>query len=112
MTAVTAPPETAPLSLRIRRHGGAALVVVAGELDVSNLAQLRAAIDAAVERGASCIGLDLRHLDFLDATGLGVLIGARHRAAELGIALVVRRPGRAVRRVFDATGLGEYLLAR
>jgi stage II sporulation protein AA (anti-sigma F factor antagonist) len=53
--------------------------------------------------------LDLTALEFLDSTGLGVLIRANRDLREAGGALRVRSPQPQVRRVLDITGAGEWL---
>lgn len=104
------PTTTEPLQVWTRREGDDRVVVgIAGELDLSNHPQVRAALDKAIVAGPEVVELDLAELAFVDAAGLGVLIGCRRRAADRGVALVVRHPSEGVRRVLEATGLTEYL---
>jgi anti-sigma B factor antagonist len=63
-----------------------AVVVVSGELDCATADQLRAALTELLNRGnISAIGLDLRRLDFIDATGIGTLVIAQRISAQIGV---------------------------
>ncbi len=83
-------------------------VSVAGEIDVSNAPELRTAIDKALE-GASSLEVDLSQVPYIDSTGIGVLVGAAHRATELGVSLSVAHPQPNVARVLNLLGVGDEL---
>ena len=51
--------------------------------------------------------LDLRELDFIDSSGLGVLVGARRRLGEVAGTLEICGLRQPVRRVFEIAGLAE-----
>lgn len=105
------------MSLQIctKTNDAEAHVVVEGEVDVSNAAELRSAIDAALggEAGAvSRITVDLSEVSYMDSTGIGVLVGARNRASEAGVSLAVSNPQRNVARVLSLLGVDKELGAR
>ena len=52
------------------------VVLVDGEVDVSNADQLRDAIDARLEAGTTRVVVDLSDVPYIDSTGIGVLVGA------------------------------------
>lgn len=58
------------------------LVSVAGEVDISNVDALRDRIDLALEQPTAKITLDFANVSYIDSTGIGVLVGAAHHAAE------------------------------
>ena len=58
------------------------LIVVAGEVDISNADMLRSAIDLALEQPCESICLDFSDVAYIDSTGIGVLVGAAHAAAD------------------------------
>lgn len=84
-------------------------VRVAGEVDVSNAAELRQALDAALADDSSVIEADLADVPYIDSTGIGVLVGTAHRAKDKGASLVVTNPQRNVARVLDLLGVGAEL---
>ena len=72
--------------------GNVALFALGGSLDLATSPSLRAALLEAADRKDHEIVVDLSHIEFLDSTGLGALIGAHRRAAENGgsVRLVVQ----------------------
>jgi anti-anti-sigma factor len=76
-----------------------------GELDAAAAPSLAAALMRVVDNGVRRLVLDLRELVFLDAAGLGVIVGASMRLSALGGVLTVRSPSPMARRIFDVTGL-------
>lgn len=92
---------------------GGALVSVVGEVDVSCADELRAEIDAQLSQGIDGeLVVDLSQVPYIDSTGIGVLVGAAHRAQEAGGTLVVARPQRNVARVLGLLGVGGDLNIR
>ena len=53
--------------------------------------------------------VDLAGVPYLDSTGIGVLVGAAHRADEAGADLAVLNPQRNVARVLDMLGVSGEL---
>lgn len=88
------------------------VVLVDGEVDVSNADQLRDAIDARLEAGTTRVVVDLSDVPYIDSTGIGVLVGAAHRAGEKKVRLEVARPQRNVARVLGLLGVGADLNIR
>jgi anti-sigma B factor antagonist len=62
--------------------GETRVFVLHGSLDISTSPTVRAALVEAADRGQHEIIVDLTHLEFLDSTGLGALIGAHKRARD------------------------------
>jgi anti-sigma B factor antagonist len=87
----------------------AVTVAAEGEVDVSCASELRDAIDAALEGGATGVTIDLALVPYIDSTGIGVLVGAAHRGAEAGTTVRVANPQRNVRRVLDMLGVVHEL---
>lgn len=86
-----------------------ALLALHGRLDVHQAADVRLALVTAVERGAGELVVDLSGLVALDATGLGVLVGAHRRAQRAGRVLVLRDVPPAVARLLFLTRLDKVL---
>ena len=88
---------------------GGCRVAVSGEVDVSNASTLRDALDEQLSSGEGAIAIDLADVPYIDSTGIGVLVGAAHRAQEAGRTFVVARPQRNVARVLSLLGVSEEL---
>jgi len=84
---------------------------VDGELDLSCLSQFLVAIDDALETEPAVIELDLRHLGFLDSSGLGAYVDAFRRAKGRNVSLVIGERSPAVDRVLELSGVEEALAA-
>jgi anti-anti-sigma factor len=85
------------------------VIAVIGELDLASSPTLEESLERVFQSGSRLVILDLRELDFMDSTGLSVLIRA-HQTAEDGdrrLCLVKGPP--QVQRLLSLTGVGERL---
>ena len=82
-----------------------ATVVVSGDLDCYTAPQLRSTLVALVEEGARQITLEVGSTQFVDSTGLSVLVGGLKRLREHGGNLMLKDPTPATLRLFQITGL-------
>jgi anti-anti-sigma factor len=89
--------------------GDAAWLRVEGEVDMSTAADLAEAISTAERQGPDLVGLEMSGVDFLDATGVHLLIAANRRARLARRRFVISEPGYAVRRILAITGLDQQL---
>jgi anti-anti-sigma factor len=96
-----------PCRTTVREPG--LVLALAGRLDVSAAADVRLALVDAVTAGSGPLVVDLSGLDALDATGLGVLVGAHRRAQRAGRVLVLRDVTPAVARLLFLTRLDKVL---
>lgn len=78
------------LSLATREMAGHTVVQVRGEVDIYTSSLLRERLVELAEAGARQVVVDLSGVDFLDSSGLGVLVGAlkRLRTADGDLSLV------------------------
>src|ERR1700722_709943 len=86
---------------------GFTVIEVGGEIDVYTAPKLREKLISLAESGSSHLIVDMEGVEFLDSTGLGVLVGGlkRVRAHEGWIDLVCTQ-GRILR-IFRITGLNK-----
>lgn len=93
------------LRLDISERDGWAILAVGGEVDVATAPRLREKLIELVNDGHHQIVVDLSAVEFLDSTGLGVLVGAlkRVRTHDGDLALVCTES--RVLKVFEITGL-------
>ncbi|MCW2614243.1 MAG: anti-sigma factor antagonist [Frankiales bacterium] len=85
------------------------LLALAGRLDVSAAADVRLALEDELDAGEGDLVLDLHGLLAVDATGLGVLLGAHRRAGRAGRTLVLRDVPPSVGRILHVTRLDRVL---
>jgi anti-sigma B factor antagonist len=93
------------LGLDVKEQGGWVVLSVSGEVDVATAPRLRERLVDLVTEGNHRIVVDLENVDFLDSTGLGVLVGAlkRVRTHDGDLGLVCTQP--RILKVFEITGL-------
>jgi anti-anti-sigma factor len=93
----------------VTSDGSQATVALRGELDMSGVDRAREAIEQAEAGSATLLVLDLSQLDFVDSTGLEVMLRAARRAHDSGRRLVVRKPSRYVKRLLEMTAIDQSL---
>ena len=104
-------PGTMPnLEFKTTRNGTVAVVAPTGELDLSGAAILEDELDRlAAEPELATVVLDLRGLEFMDSSGLRLVVMADMRARETGRRFTLVRGGDTVHRVFEITRMSERL---
>jgi anti-anti-sigma factor len=85
-------------------------VLLSGSLDVSSVHDVRLAVHAALDSGSGDLIVDLRDVEMLDATGLGMLVGAHRRAGRTGRRLVLRNLSPQLVRLLRVSRLNRILL--
>jgi anti-sigma B factor antagonist len=87
--------------------GNCAVLRVAGDIDGHTAPELRQRVIHLADNGTLHIIADLRSVDFLDSTGLGVLVGGlkRLRMREGSLAMVTS--GGRILQLFEITGLSR-----
>jgi anti-sigma B factor antagonist len=85
-------------------------VRLSGTLDVSTVHDVRLAVHAALDDGAGDLFVDLRDVEMLDATGLGMLVGAHRRAGRAGRRLVLRNLSPQLVRLLRVSRLNRILV--
>jgi anti-sigma B factor antagonist len=82
---------------------GTAVVAVQGEADLHTAQELRAAINDAIDGGATSLVVDLSETTFIDSMTLGVLLGAVKRLRPIGGRVSVVCTDANIRRIFEIT---------
>ncbi len=80
---------------------------VKGEVDLYTAPRLKERMADLTSSGRSQLAVDLEGVEFMDSTGLGVLIGGLKRCREAGGTLALLRPREPVRKVLSITGLDK-----
>ncbi len=80
---------------------------IEGEVDVYTSPQLKQDLVHLAENGTKRVIINLSKVEYLDSTGLGVLIGGLKRLRESGGNLALVGPGMRIQRIFEITGLNK-----
>lgn len=78
-----------------------------GELDVASCVILKEHLDSNAD--ARLLAVDLRELEFIDSSGIGLLVGAAKRAQEQDAGFALVNGSGQVRQLLELTGLAEHL---
>ncbi|HTP20944.1 MAG TPA: STAS domain-containing protein [Solirubrobacteraceae bacterium] len=84
-------------------------LTVTGELDLVSSPVLEREIERANGLDTDLILLDLRGLEFMDSTGLHLLVKAHQSAEQAGHRLALTKGSEQVQRLLDLTGVGELV---
>lgn len=95
------------LSLSTRVQGDRTVIDVVGEVDVYTAPKLRETLIELVAQGSYHIVVNMEEVEFLDSTGLGVLVGGlkRVRAHDGSLRLVCSQE--RILKIFRVTGLAK-----
>jgi anti-sigma B factor antagonist len=84
-------------------------VVVRGEVDLGTAGQLKSVLADVIERGALLVVLELEHVEFLDSSGLRVILSAADDLRDRDGSLVIGGASPAVLSVLEITGVIDRL---
>jgi anti-anti-sigma factor len=87
----------------------ATVLTVAGELDLASSPALEEELKRAYDAPTELVIVDLRGLEFMDSTGLNLLVKAHQQAEESGRRFALVRGSAQVQRLLSLTGLDERL---
>jgi anti-sigma B factor antagonist len=95
--------------LEVHKQDRATVIAISGELDLASSPALQKELDRAQSSDAILLIIDLRQLDFMDSTGLSVLVRAHQRAEEQGRQLAMVKGPQQVQRLLSLTGVADRL---
>ncbi|MFI6988992.1 STAS domain-containing protein [Nonomuraea wenchangensis] len=96
--------------MRVQGNPRAQVVRIGARLDAGTSAGVRERLHDALDAGEGDLILDLSELEMIDATGLGVLVGAHRRAMGAQRRLVLRGVPPRIMRILAVTRLNRVLL--
>jgi anti-sigma B factor antagonist len=98
-----------PLVVERSRVDGYELLAVEGELDIATASVMIAALNEAFADLERPLVVDLSSVDFMDSTGLALLMNAYRRVKRRGQGFAIVCPGRPILRVFEIADMVESL---
>lgn len=86
------------------------MVSLVGEIDHHNASSLRTGIDKLIyEKRPNKLVLDLSRIDFMDSSGLGLIMGRFSLVRELGGELSVRNPNANILKICKLAGMERLI---
>lgn len=95
--------------VEVRNSDDATVISVSGELDLASSPALEEELERVAQSNAQLVVVDLRNLEFMDSTGLSVLVRAHQRAEENGRRLGLVNGSQQVQRLLTLTGVADRL---
>lgn len=85
-------------------------LVLCGELDEHSSAFAKETLDNLLEQtGFRQVIIDLSEMEFMDSTGVGVLIGRYKKMKDKSIPIYICNPSKHAEKIFNMTGLYEIM---
>lgn len=97
------------LTISSRPDGDTCVVSFRGEFDLANAPAAETELTAAMAPGVARLVIDIAGLEFIDSTGIAVLLSALHRCEGKREIRFVPSRSAAVNRVLSLTGVAERL---
>lgn len=91
------------MKIEARRHAGDNVTAVSGRIDLRSAPELRDEAMAALVAGGGSLRLDLSDVEFIDSSGLGVLIGIQRESHRLDGRLQLVAPTGSASQIFALT---------
>jgi stage II sporulation protein AA (anti-sigma F factor antagonist) len=101
------PPMPGSLTIRRLTDDRGVILELAGELDLESAAELDRQLEEVAAASPGRLLIDLGGLEFMDSTGLAVMVRAQRSARDNGHRLALRPGPTQVQRLFELTGVLE-----
>ena len=98
------------MNIKDKLYGSSLYVSLCGELDESSAIQTRNKMDYLIDTMAfDKVIFDLSELDFMDSTGIGVMIGRYKKLKARSIPCYITNPSAQAEKIFIMTGLYQIM---
>ena len=100
--------QTARVSVSL--GGNDMLCSIHGDIDHHNARVIRMQIDDELyKQRPRKLTLDLSRVEFMDSSGLGLILGRFNKASEIGTEFTLLNPADSVRRILDVAGIARMI---
>ncbi len=97
-------------SFTYRTEGGEMEITLHGDIDHHSAVGLRADLDRLLYRERPTrLDLNLSAVDFMDSSGLGLILGRYNLMQELGGRMVLLAPGERIERILHLAGIERLI---
>lgn len=95
------------LNVRLNDAENLLEVNVDGDIDVNSVRELRKSLEENIERNTPNILMDCANLNYIDSTGLGVLVSSLKKVQKYGGAIKLINLKPYLNKIFEVTGLTQ-----
>lgn len=98
------------MQIKNRIYNNTLYVILSGDLDEHSAYNIRITLDEIFDgQGFNQIIIDLSELDFMDSTGIGVLIGRYKKMKDKNLPIYICNPSAHAEKIFKMTGLYDIM---
>ena len=98
------------MQIKNRIYNNTLYVILSGELDEHSAQSVRLSLDEMFEgEGFNQVIIDLSELDFMDSTGIGVMLGRYKKLKSKNKPIFICNPSSHAEKIFKMTGLYEIM---
>jgi anti-anti-sigma factor len=101
--------ETSELRTAVRERDGVWVIDLAGDLNSSAEGALNEAYATATARGAGSVVLNFEHADYINSTGIALIVGLLAQARTKGIEVSASGLSDHYREIFEITRLADFM---
>ena len=85
-------------------------VKIRGDIDHHSVKKVRAQIDDAISsKRPHFVFLDLSSVDFMDSSGLGLILGRYSYAMDMGARLILYKPSKRIKKILEMAGIERII---
>jgi anti-anti-sigma factor len=100
---------TGELQAAVREHDGVAVIDLTGDVNASAEAALNEAYADAAARGLGSVALNFEHTDYINSTGIALIVGLLAKARANGIEVMAFGLSDHYREIFEITRLSDFM---
>jgi len=94
------------MEIKTRMYKNSLYLTLNGELDEHSSIYTRETLDNILDNESyNQVVIDLNELDFMDSTGIGVMIGRYKKLKQKEVPLYLINPNKHIDKIFEMTGL-------
>ena len=102
--------QTQTARVSVSMGGTDMLCSIHGDIDHHNARVIRMQIDDALyKQRPRKLTLDLSRVEFMDSSGLGLILGRFNKASEIGTEFTLLNPADSVRKILDVAGIARMI---
>ncbi|BDU50643.1 STAS domain-containing protein [Haliovirga abyssi] len=84
-----------------------AIYIPTEEIEVYNASEIREELSEMIDNGVKEIIIDLRNVEYVDSSGLGVLVSTMKRLKKINGKMILLSPKNAIKQVLELTSLDK-----
>lgn len=100
---------TSELQATVRERGGIAVIDLTGDVNASAETALNDAYAEATASGAGAVALNFEHADYINSTGIALIVGLLAQARTSGIEVKAFGLSDHYREIFEITRLADFM---